>query len=304
MIVRHWSTSLLLAMLAASPARPADKSPAPPAGPGDDSIASAKKDYESFRNSRTAVDPQRAEMPGLSAPALHLGNDDSAEFTVSAQDRKKEREAAERKPDHWLVDAMNDDRRGGRSSGSAKGARKDESENRTSVALGGRETIRPVAKSSFDPRRSETDRKPVSLDNPLNTFMAVWMTPKDFDLLKVRGSDLGVSDAFLPSVGDPRSFNGTRATPGTTVAVGQVVRLPDQGPNPYLAAPSGAGAAKAESPKPLASMYAPASVKYAPIAFPMIGLKGESASNDRDRGRPDLLKPTVDAKYFPQLKRF
>lgn len=141
------------------------------------------------------------------------------------------------------------------------------------------------------------------VDNPLDAFLGAWMTPRDYALL-------GAGER--PSVGPaPATAGGTvRAVDVLTAAPG----LPDLAPaarNPYLQAMHlpedlavSAGRLDTSAFTPRAPV-APAPRWAAPssAAAPSLpaGVAAPARSPIDTRYQPP---PSVDQKYFPQLKRF
>jgi hypothetical protein len=116
--------------------------------------------------------------------------------------------------------------------------------------------------------------------NPLSSYLATWMTPRDIEILKIKeAADGGTT---RPS-----------STPRSRSASGAPQSAP--APNPYLVelAPPTSPSAKIAVPPPPPlppSLAAPAPKKDAPA---------KTAGPP-----PDLLKAQEEQKYFPQLKRF
>ena len=117
--------------------------------------------------------------------------------------------------------------------------------------------------------------------NPLSSYLAAWMTPRDLEILKIKTTDAN--------------------TPGVTTGPGQdrlVSRGPAQGPltNPYLADPT---PPTSISPKTPPTLPVPAPATLAPPAP-----KNDAAPAKTPGPPADLIKSQEEQKYFPQLKRF
>ena len=118
--------------------------------------------------------------------------------------------------------------------------------------------------------------------NPLSSYLKTWITSRDYELLKAKGSD-----------GNPR---GLTAGAGRDDALAPAGLTPGMPPNPYLpdAAP-GVAAKPIPRPNPPAATP-PGSVSLA---------AKDNAAPAKTAGPPaEVRKAQDDSKYFPQLKRF
>jgi hypothetical protein len=117
--------------------------------------------------------------------------------------------------------------------------------------------------------------------NPLSPYLKAWITPRDFELLKTKGSGA-----------DPL---------GVATGAGLDTKMlglltPDVRANPYLAD---------LLPGIPAGEKAPQSAPAAPLPAPVAPAAKNDAAPAKTPGPPaDVLKSQDDAKYFPQLKHF
>lgn len=293
--------SLLLVWAALAAGGQAAETPPPVGKAGEESIASAKREFDALKNARTAGEPQSVDLSGVRAPTLHLTDEDMAAFLQEqAAQKKKDKAAKAGKRDNWLVDAMAE----------KKPADQDELKMGGTTERGSGSTLNLV-QDLAGPSRNElatttaATKPPTGADNPLTQFMAGWMTPKDFDLLKIKPADenLGISPeqgldrAAIPGGSSvPRSdgLTGMGRSAGSGAGT-------DPRPNPYLA---DFGALPGTELKDALSLPAPPVSGYAPPPPLAPVSKPEIAPVRRDPPQGETLKPSTDAKYFPQLKRF
>lgn len=117
--------------------------------------------------------------------------------------------------------------------------------------------------------------------NPLSPYLKAWITPRDLELLKIKGSGA-----------DPLSVATGAGLDAKTLGL----LTPDVRANPYLAD---------LVPGVPASVKAPQSAPAAPLLAPAAPAAKNDAAPAKTPGPPaDVLKSQDDAKYFPQLKHF
>jgi hypothetical protein len=291
--------AILLGALAAASGRAADSAP-PPDRPAasDESIAKAKRDYDAMRSSRTTFD-QKIDL-GLSSPGFHSGNEEAPAFDRMEALRKKEAEDARLKQNNWLVDAMDPEKSGKNSRDRRDSRGTDSWETSGSSERAGRTDDR--RRDSLDPRTA----KAANRDNPLNNYMAGWMTSKDYDLLKVKAesSTLGLENETdrLSSSLEDSTLNRPRTGPATNASSPLVATNPNAPrPNPYLDADTLAGATgPGVGTRSAGSSLTP----VAPVVKPTLLPKIDSSTAPSQSSRPAPFKPSDDSKYFKQLKRF
>lgn len=278
-----------------------------------DSILEAKKDFPAIKSSGLPAVDAGAAMPGLDLKEIGPvpGGAPAPMPTPPASDGLPALDPSKKKPGtgNWLVDAMEDNDDVPGSSRAGDDARK-----------GGTDLTRSV--DSPDPRRDRDltpsrdssekgDAKDTGLRayNPLDSFMATWISARDHDLLiptaradglpggdlsktpidglpgLAAGPSVGFTDSALPSP-DAGSFSDARPAG-----------------NPYLAAE--------DAPIPAMKVFvAPEVLDFAPDSDPYV-LRGSAPSGvdpaPVDSARsfvPDFARPTDDDIYFKQMKRF
>lgn len=199
---------------------------------------------------------------------------------------------------NWLVDAMmkEEARTSGRKAGRDGDDRAGTDRNDANDPLA--DTRRTAEAERGAPGARDRDTALV-VDNPLAPFMADWISKRDQALLLPKAVP-GLGDpreglgAPVGPVGDPTTitFRGLEARPET--ATGAALRPTPE--NPFLQA-----VLAPEKPGPAA---APAPAPANPIASNPALTPPEPARDSRPPPPIDLSKPSQDAKYFPQLKRF
>ena len=117
--------------------------------------------------------------------------------------------------------------------------------------------------------------------NPLSSYLKTWITPRDYELLKAKGSDAQV--------------------PGVTAGAGREAMVPaglspGLPANPYLAVADPGVAAKPKPPQNPPTATPPVSASLA--------VKDDAAPVKTPGPPAEVRKAQDDAKYFPQLKRF
>jgi hypothetical protein len=181
---------------------------------------------------------------------------------LAARLRAQEKPAGEpEKSANWLVDAM---------AQQPAGARDD---SKTGVAPGEAGRMAKATHAGTKPEDEDA--------NPLSSYLKTWITPRDYELLKPKGSAANA--------------------PGVTVGTGRDVTAPTgltQGmqANPYVADTAPSVTAKPKTPPnpPIA----------APPASASMAAKDDAAPAKAAGPPADVRKAQDDAKYFPQLKRF
>lgn len=298
--------------MAQESAPPAAEKSAPP---GEDPIAAARRDFNSLKGARNALEQSsKLNLPSVSAPDFTLGSSPMPRAPALSEEEMKKLKAA-KKSTNWLVDAMmkpeekasRDPReratastQAGRdrelASNSAMGATKDPE---ASLEKGTQELAAKDEKTLPPPEKRTGPEF-----NPLASYMSGWMTPQDYSLLKP-GIDNGAAatasnrgDPSLPGAGADLSVLGDA---GSALDLGKDTRgvqrfeLPKPADNPFLQsfnAGSGASAPVFSAPP-------------APVPAPVNALLSPAPDLAPARSKiPDFVKPAVDEKYFKQLKRF
>ena len=297
MAVLRRASGLVLLGLAVGLLRAEEKPATPAAGSSDDAITAARRDFDAIKSARAPAEQQRLDLPGLSQPTLHLSGDEMSAFLESqAAQRKKDQAAKPAKSANWLVDAMME-----KKPGEASGSK--------SVSLPSADPNAELKLATDLPENADTGKKTsvmeakqgAALDNPLTTYMATWMTPKDFDLLKVQTAESNFNtgpDQALARPSDAVALEGLMRG-DSSVSLGRTAGpVAEPRVNPYLV-DLGPGPADAGI-----SLTAPGGVNFAPPTPAPLAPKNDLAPAKTEVAPGDLLKTPADAKYFPQLKRF
>lgn len=286
--------AVVAAAALAEEAPPSEKAK-PAASAGEDAIAAAARDFQKLKAERgTTAEPERLSIPGLTAPALQVGEGGSASASVLPAKRDPKQSP------NWLVD----------------GVMKKSGQGLQEKSLPGREHLLDAETRAGEPaadatrgRGEKTDEvardKPAGPEvNPLTRYMAGWMTPSDYTLLRPGLSgDLAADGA---SRGDP-SLTALATGPEAGGLNGSLLSL---------SAPGGAPAIAAAAPRdnPFLQAFVPSSQPMAVFTPPPAIAEPAVPSPNRftpppepppERPKvPELAKPADDTKYFKQLKRF
>jgi len=280
-------------------------------------IEAAKRDYDAIKDAKLSLEQQKLDLPKTGTPELHLGtealpgseyNSNPAGRSQSAQDKAKG-DALRRgqRGTNWLVDAMLGDKdKAAKASGTTSALRDSTEKADTDDPDMPNLADLPAKKGGVrDGKGTGPDEKAAPrVANPLQDYMAGWMTPKDYQLLKaapepgqggapgvpVSGpSAAGLIAGLTPGVATPPPANEPRVNPYLAEAPSGSLQFNA----PALAGPAN-GAAPAPAPVPPPMPLGPVSALPEPSAAkPSPATPASELSRARD-----------DQKYFPQLKRF
>lgn len=324
---RGWLAGLLyLAAVARVGAASAETAtpPATPARPAESEspITSAKRDFEAIKAAR---DPSQAGTnrggPKLTLPEFQPGPGPTV-LRANPGGSEKQRPAGTRSPT-WLLDAMekeakqakasSDPRAGPRRERNSENAKAFDAEGPAADRPGERETRETAEAAATAEARAETateDRRPPP-ENPFDRFLAGWMTPADYALLRgtVNADTSGRAGGNTEAVANAGGLSGDLAAAGIAAegeagralgaAVGDLKLSSAPRENPFLQqfealelrqvreAGTLAGPAL-PPPGPAAAAFAPPA-PLPPAARPVI---------------PEFARPDRDEKQFRQLKRF
>jgi hypothetical protein len=296
--------AILLLAVAAAAARADDAAP-PPA----DSIAAAKKDF-------AAIKAPAAQQDGTVLPTVDmkdLGPMPAARPDLAplvSPDRDPSLDPAKKRTGtgNWLVDAMDKNT-------STQASRTKEKDD---ILKGDPDLIRADEKgvrlekdplALDDAREREPAKEPLeSVYNPLDAFMAGWVSARDRDLLLTSskgdgppGADLGKARAdSLPALDagqqgqadllvqqvDPSSF--AEAKGGNPYV--EALDLPVDAPMRTFVSPDFTG-------------FAPAELEDSPRTMSTSGVDARPLDTSRSF-IPDFALPDDDDKYFKQMKKF
>ena len=302
--LRYLAFALVSAIWLATTVRGSDQVPAQIA-PDDDSIGAVKRDLQELKSNATsgAALPQ-STSPLVGMPQFHAVE----EPVIVAKPQKADGNATQQQASaNWLLDAMTKsksdrttDRR--RDTLDPRSRREDDLLGRHPTN-GERQAV-DQAESTSDEQPQRT-RRPNEPFNPLDHFMADWLTPQDYAMLKKtnalaadRNGDTG-SPSPLPTAVPANGDLGT-AFAGLgleELAADKEAAAFAKAPieNPYLQA----FAVPEAPPQPTQStpaMTSPVAPSFLPPPAP------EPATTKPTL--PDFVKPAIDDKYFKPLKRF
>ena len=274
-----------------------EQAPARPSSAAtEDSITSAKRDFEALKAARNPALQQKADVPRLAIP-------EAPGRTPSAGPVAPKTPGTEKKSANWLLEAMekqtprSERDRARRDLKSERAATDDVGDDR------GEERLED-ARREESPQEIEKQKREAEALNPLNRFLGEWMTPQDYALLKTgfdesfskTGLPAGASSAAAPGLPSTGVASADIKSLGTDANVrGAVAAAPRE--NPYLSllnspvAPAPSAPVFTAPPAPIAS--APPPLISAPV--PAEPAKAKI---------PEFAKPAQDEKYFRQLKRF
>lgn len=285
-------------------------------------IEAAKHDYDTMKDAKLSLEQQKLDLPKAGTPELHLGNEalPGSEYNLglsqrsqSAQDKAKA-DALRRgqRGTNWLVDAMRGDKdKAGKTNDTAApptdGSEKmdtDEPGPLNSAALAAGKGRTPDGKGTM-----ADEKAPPRVANPLDGYLAGWMTPGDYQLLKA-APERGGAGAL------PASVSGTPGLPTTAPSTASLIGGLTQGSaptqaaeprvNPYLIVPPPSNLEFNATP-----LVGPASGAAPAPLPPPAPLAPVSAAPEPSAAKPGAATPASELnrardeqKYFPQLKRF
>ena len=288
-------------------------------------LDAAKRDLDLIKASREPGPPAADALPKFATPEWQHGSG-ATPVPKSVGQKSPNASAAQKKSTHWLVDAMekgSSDARTGdktrearrrdatRGEGTAIGAPPGESDSadREDLELAGEKEARRAEEDREGRDASSAARKPeAAAPNPLAGYLAGWMTPADYALLKpvIESADADASERGTGSIANPSSGPAAFSFSTTTPASRASSPLMAPTENPFIEAmnavssaiPAGATGANtvAASPQnsaPLPSVFTP---PLEPLPVPPTPAGKSSV--------PDFVKPQNDEKYFKPLRRF
>jgi hypothetical protein len=288
----------------------------------DDSIMANRKDLEALRTERILA--PAAEKFGLPSgfelsPSLTGSNSPAP----SPRPDPKDAAATPARSSGWLIDGM-EKARGASGRDTEKYGKTDDIDPRDRKDLGNSPfNSRDRLNGSNDGSKvNENDRPEGRNDsrvlkpgekapNPLTGYMATWMTPGDFNLLQkpaaINGSTfLKPLPDFTTQTSVGLESNGASGPAAALAAggAGFVAGSSAAPENPYLPALAGKLESAPEAVTELGSHQLLEPVSLA--SPPSLGRLSPPAQEPSRVSPllPDNLKPSDDAKYFPQLKRF
>lgn len=259
-------------------------------------LEKAKQDLKTLPAMRNESERTGLRLPSIATPGPV--NDVATPPPVSRHTGGAAAETEKAKASgNWLVDAMmkEEARTSGRKAGRDGDDRAGTDRDDVKDPLTDTRRTAEADRGALGTRDRDTA---LVVDNPLAPFMADWISKRDQALLLPKA---------VPSLGDPREGLGAQAGPvgePTTITFPGLEARPDAATgaalrptpeNPFLQA-----VLPPEKPAPAA---APAPAP-SPIGNDRTLAPPEPARESRPPPPIDLSKPSQDAKYFPQLKRF
>lgn len=311
--LRHAATIAVLVSVVTEAGLAQEQAPGRPSAPETSGgIVGARKDFESVKAARDPALQSKPDAPRISTPEWHGLPSPS----VSGPASTKKKPAAETKSKNWLVDAMQkpattssrDDRPGSdrERDASRERAREGPWRLREPDVADANASSRPDAASTAAPQRDERNRKAVGIDaNPLTRFLGDWMTPQDYALLKpgleatgmipsTLNGGVGWGSGAVGAATGGIAPNDTLFGLGETAAPRSTVAAPAR-ENPFLQSLTPPAPPPVAAPsRPLSAPPVPAIQSAPPPLSPPAG----------PAQIPEFAKPSDDAKYFKQLKRF
>ena len=290
--------------------RAEEKSPPQAPLPAEDVIAVARRDYDVIKDSRASLEQQRLNLPKVSTPTMPPTPMETSTMPEMNQSLKKAGQLSKHgKSANWLLEAMNENDKDKNENG-RKAQSFDEMKAELFPGEKDQEKLLTPDKDPLrrdDPKLQASTRKLAeSADNPLTSYMSSWMTPHDFELLKVKSPEPGLAVSTEKTLERPVAgelYNGLMRMENP-MGAGRMAAAPAElRPNPYLAdftlgVPSAGVRELMAMPAPNMPGYLPPASAIPPPP------KSDSAPAKNQPNPIDLLKSQDDAKYFPQLKRF
>ncbi len=272
-----------------------------PTPPPQAAMAEVKQDLESLKAPTAGTDS--ASLPSLDLK--DLGPVPSSPAPVApAPEKEPSVENARKKSGtgNWLVDAMDrraEEDKAARGSGRDARASGERALPRLDEREGGGDERELAAVP--DSREAAASRAPEKVYNPLDAFLAGWLSPRDHDLL---ASSRGESDPAHPRAD---LLPGLEVSAPAAEALGLTQEAPaaheaSAAANPYLATidwlePQARTFPLGEFPG-TAPLSSDAMRAWTPTA------EGARAPDVQRSFVPDFAQPSDDDKYFKQLKRF
>lgn len=290
----------------------ADATPTPAASPSDDSITAAKRELDQLKQATTAgaIDGRSGTLPSVAIPQVHT--DDEPMIIPPPQDPTKLKR--KQSSANWLVDGvMNAKREDDKATDRAAPGRRPNRDAADLLSANNSELhFGADAEKSLDPEKltdapksadAPPPPRPDTVFNPLSQYMASWMTPQDYSLLRPgidkRASGSGVEASPAPSA--PGTESGALAAlagiGGETFAAPKTSYAPiAPTENPFLS-----GLSLPDMPPPTSSAPVPPPTSTQP-SFPLV--TPPPSQEPEHSTIPDFAKPSDDDKYLKPLKRF
>ncbi len=310
---RFWRAAIFAAASAVAAAVTFARADEPPTEQG---ITAAKRDFSEVKAATgQGTDVQKLALPNTMSPAIEFKADLGVPLLVPPTAAKNSDAADGRgdaKSKNWLVDAMM-----AQPQGVGGKSQKTPAEHRTARLPVADNLESAIEESKRDEKSAAVEQKPMEeaahpphVVNPLQSYLAAWMTPQDFALLKPTGTHAEATAAGLPTPFGTSAIaeSGEGLSEFSVSDSGTnapAVELPGAASvNPYLAAfatPLNANA-PATAPAPITTEPAFPPANPSSLAAP----QSSAPPTAVPPGDPaaEFKKAQDDAKYFKQLKRF
>ncbi len=283
-------------------------------------LQSARRDYETLKAADARSLEQKAgpkaELPRLEAAPASAGD-------LLPQRAKKRNDASRADPhqreksSNWLLEAMRDETETPTTSAekslesTLEPGRKIEKGDLVETALA-LEKQQAAQRKSSDERRERIERnRDASGLNPLDSFMASWMSSKDLELLGVmsgggtslqaKGNDAGLPSSLAApnSAGISTTFNVSPPNMDSGRSSALTSFAPER-QNPYLE--------NLSSFAPVESGTSPSVLSFTPavseLSAPAPSSTEATSTSARLESPSERFRAQDDGKYFKQLKRF
>lgn len=274
--------------------------------PPENSLATARKSFESLTKKHPTDERGVLEMPTLAAPEFNLG----ARTALESPKNK-----ATKSSKNWLVDGVMSAPAGrDRDSSSADLRRSNALATKQSSRLLEEQEITALpngqeVSTTLDrpaSRTRETAKQPPESFNPLASYMNGWISTQDRALLlPPKNQDFSAANPDSTLINFSGAPTASAASPSESAGLTPTALKTPVQDNPYL------GSAAFNAPALGSEIAVPVNVpNFAPvIAKPLdSALRGsiiDSPAQAATKVAPrDLAKPDDNAKYFKQLKRF
>ena len=295
-----------LSILVAVAAARADDTPAP----APDSMSAAKKDLAAVRALSGPAEASVAGLPSVDMKAVNPGPGGgrldapaplpSADDASADPSKKKDKGAT----GNWLVDAMERKPERERSRSGRDALSKDDEELQARGADRG--SSRSELESQGGPESAERDgpKQPTGpVYNPLEAFMAGWISPRDRELLlPARAEGAGEPAGARPAGPQDGALQGDFSAEGflSLGELGASIEGKSEA-NPYL---GGADLEQAPAPRMFSGPTAPDAGSPAGRAAPAWFGSDAGPVEAPRTFIPDFARPADDDKYFKQMKKF
>jgi hypothetical protein len=285
--MKFWRRGTVTFALLTLGLRAEDHARAPELNPARDSLTEAKQAFDNLKTPRASTD-SKTQFPQLETPGF------IASPTVPATTNRPTT-PPKKNADNWLVDgAMKKSEQGE--------ARAGEGSDLTSELDSNAKESASDAKAKLD----ETKSHPSAFKgppNPLDAFMATWISPQDRSLLRAGNFEANSNESLLGKVSPRRALTGS-----SDQAREAIISSPRMGlsspakENPYLEIPRpGVLEAASASTVRLKSEFSPAVAPPPTLRFTPADVASPPAS---PLLKSELTRSAEEQKYFPQLKRF